>query len=259
MPRPKHKCAHENCDKLISAVSTHCRNHVPHTSDWVNRQAKSQIGKVLSTEHRQKISAAKAGKVETVCQWCGKTFMVIPSRLHKGQGKHCSNACTYAARAGENSPLWNGGTKEYTCQLCGRGFERHECYVNGETIACSYSCSSILKKAKQQNTSTNIERIMAQALTDAGVRFEEQKTLCSITIADFYLPDSNIAIFCDGDYWHNYPYGKPRDKNQTQTLQDNGITVLRFWGSEIESSIALCLDRINQYRLDSNGVKVTLD
>lgn len=36
--------------------------------------------------------------VERQCERCGMPFMVVPSRLKHGRGKHCSPACQYAAR-----------------------------------------------------------------------------------------------------------------------------------------------------------------
>lgn len=85
---------------------------------------------------------------------------------------------------------------------------------------------------------------MRAALADAGLVFQEQVSLCHVTIADFYDPTHQIAIFCDGDYWHNLPEHIERDKRQTETLRAAGITVLRFWGKEIKSNIGGCLNQI---------------
>lgn len=247
MPSPKHKCARLDCEKMISAASTHCRNHVPRTREWIERQAKTQRGKKLSLETRQKISKSRSVEyIPKICQWCNEAFSVKPSYDAKGEnhGKYCSSKCAYAARSGENSRFWKGGKKEYTCKLCGKLFYRQPCFVTGKNVFCSYSCNSIYKKSRQRIKRTGIEKKMAQALIDAGFDFQEQVPLCNTTITDFYLPQFKLAIFCDGNYWHNYPNGKPRDKIQTQILLDNGYKVLRFWGSKINSDIDQCIQQI---------------
>src|SRR3990167_7525109 len=52
--------------------------------------------------------------------------------------------------------------------------------------------------------------------------------------ADFYLPGPNIVIECDGSY-HRNPEIQRRDVLKTQTLIEQGVTVLRFPGSQIVS------------------------
>jgi very-short-patch-repair endonuclease len=233
---------------MIVAQSTYCRNHVPRTPEWINKQASSQSGRILSQETRQKISEARAGQVETICEWCGKTFPVKPARLKKGWGKHCSNKCTYAARAGKNSPFWNGGKSQLTCHQCGKVFEDYECYHTGELTFCCVSCKAVYYKAIQKTSDTKIERLMKAALLESGIPFAAQVDLCNVTIADFFLHQDNLAIFCDGDYWHSFPERQERDKRQTGILQLHGIKVLRFWERDILSNIGHCLSIIQQAR-----------
>ena len=51
-------------------------------------------------------------------------------------------------------------------------------------------------------------------------------------------------MFCDGNYWHCYPTGKPRDWYVNKILIDNEYSVLRFWGSEIKEDVDWCVKRI---------------
>jgi len=248
MPSPKHKCAQSDCDKMIAAKSTHCRNHVPRTLEWINKQASSQTGRTLSQATRQKISKAHAGKVETICQWCGNAFLIKPCRLEDGHGKYCSNKCNYAARAGENSRYWNGGKTQLTCAQCGIVFDGYECSHKGKLIFCSFSCKGIYQKSRQTTTNTNIEQVMRKSLTEARFTFQEQVALHNTSVADFFLPQDNIAIFCDGDYWHSLPERQKRDKRQTGVLQAHGVKVLRFWERDILSNIGHCLSIIQQAR-----------
>lgn len=52
---------------------------------------------------------------------------------------------------------------------------------------------------------------------------------------DFFIKP-NIAIFIDGNYWHNYPCGTKKDKKQTNFLKSKDYKVLRIWESELKDS-----------------------
>lgn len=67
---------------------------------------------------------------------------------------------------------------------------------------------------------------------------------------DFYIPELNIVIEVDGDFWHCNPNSKHaeakyksqkknqiRDKEKEQWLKDNGYKLLRFWESDINNNI----------------------
>jgi very-short-patch-repair endonuclease len=69
-------------------------------------------------------------------------------------------------------------------------------------------------------------------------------------IYDFYLPEHNILIEIDGDFWHCNPdtkYALPEcktqhinisnDKFKTQWAVDNGYKLLRFWENDINNNI----------------------
>lgn len=67
---------------------------------------------------------------------------------------------------------------------------------------------------------------------------------------DFYIPEKNIVIEVDGDFWYCNPNSKHslpkyesqkknllRDKEKEQWLKDNGYKLLRFWESDINNNI----------------------
>jgi very-short-patch-repair endonuclease len=69
-------------------------------------------------------------------------------------------------------------------------------------------------------------------------------------IYDFYLPEHNILIEIDGDFWHcnpNTKYASPECKTQninikndifkSQWALDNGYKLLRFWENDINNNI----------------------
>ncbi|MCH7605423.1 DUF559 domain-containing protein [Patescibacteria group bacterium] len=56
--------------------------------------------------------------------------------------------------------------------------------------------------------------------------------------------EPNIAIYADGDYWHNIPDVKERDKRINKNLVQRGYIVLRFWEHTINDNIQEVEDRI---------------
>jgi very-short-patch-repair endonuclease len=66
---------------------------------------------------------------------------------------------------------------------------------------------------------------------------------------DFYIPEYNILIEVDGDFWHCNPISFPepkydsqkhnmkRDQEKNQWALENGYTLLRFWENDINNNI----------------------
>jgi hypothetical protein len=55
--------------------------------------------------------------IDRICEFCGNTFSVIPSRIKYGRGKHCSRECQYKDAIGKiTSPasLYKEGHISYT-------------------------------------------------------------------------------------------------------------------------------------------------
>lgn len=50
-----------------------------------------------------------------------------------------------------------------------------------------------------------------------------------------FLIKPNIALFVNGNYWHNYPEGTEKDKRQIEYLQDNGYKPLVIWEHEFKN------------------------
>ncbi|MDE2590474.1 MAG: hypothetical protein KGL95_12525 [Patescibacteria group bacterium] len=102
---------------------------------------------------------------------------------------------------------------------------------------------------------TKPEKLLHAELEKRGIEF--QKNIYIDGRPDiFILP--NVCIFVDGDFHHANPSKyKPndrifeiqiveeiwkRDKEVTDWLLEMGFKVMRFWQSEIEKDVALCVD-----------------
>jgi very-short-patch-repair endonuclease len=88
---------------------------------------------------------------------------------------------------------------------------------------------------------TDIEIKMQQLLTTLGIKFEKQKVVADIAISDLYLPDYDLYIFCDGDYWHEQPHMILKDQWQNLQMANRGIRFIRFRGKEIMKNSPLVI------------------
>lgn len=94
---------------------------------------------------------------------------------------------------------------------------------------------------------------------------------------DIVFERAKVAIFCDGDFWHgrDWPAQKQklskghnpaywiqkiernmeRDQHNTALLENNGWVVLRFWETDIMTSLQECANRVVEvmkHRLQSS-------
>lgn len=121
--------------------------------------------------------------------------------------------------------------------------------------------SNTAKKIRSKNTS--IERILAKAMWSHNLRYRKQ---CKEVFGkpDFCFKGKKIAIFCDSEFWHGKKYLEgecfktnadfwetkiqrniERDKQVNAQLGSDGWVVIRFWGRDIKSNIAECVEKIS--------------
>lgn len=110
-----------------------------------------------------------------------------------------------------------------------------------------------------RNKNTNIELILRKELWKKGFRYKLNSKLYGKP--DIVLRKYNIAVFCDGDFWHgknylkeaiNYkPFWKEkiknniiRDKTVNKKLKKEGWRVIRFWKSDILKDVNKCVGKI---------------
>jgi very-short-patch-repair endonuclease len=228
---------------MVNKKALHCRRHAIKTPEHIAKIAAVNRGRKRTPEQRQRLSAAKrgAGSLDRTCEYCGQQFTV---QKPSAKQRFCSKACGYANRKGSNATNWLEDMPHMTCRVCGKNFRLPSKTIKGKRYTCSYTCKNVWQKTHQKNKATNIEQVTEKALKERGWCYESQVGLCNIVVVDFYLPNSKIAIFCDGDYWHSLPGKAKRDQRQTEILNQSGYTVYRFLGSEILADIDRCLAQI---------------
>lgn len=103
-----------------------------------------------------------------------------------------------------------------------------------------------IKNGIFKHTKTKPHLIMHQILNKKMELKVEEEKIVEIWSFDFFLPDYNLYIEVDGDYFHSnpkiYPYGPKtktqrinfyRDNIKNKYCKDKNIKLIRFWESDI--------------------------
>lgn len=213
-------------------------------------RAKWREGKYCSKDcHNQFIRDNAVHKnlptTEKQCEYCGKTYRVRNS-IARAQ-RFCSQRCFGLSNrpSGETNPNWKAKVK-VVCAYCGKEFETHVSRI-GRSMYCSASHRIIGNlKRLASNPRTDIERAMANALMDNGIRYDEQVLMYDKFLVDFKLQDYPVIVQCDGEYWHDRPATRARDKGQDNYLAKCGYTVLRFTDAQILKGMKTCMKQVRQ-------------
>lgn len=88
--------------------------------------------------------------------------------------------------------------------------------------------------ASQTVHESSIEKMVRSVLESLGVEFVRQHPIGRY-IADFYVPDKNLVIECDGEYWHSIDGRPDRDARRDRWMLARGYKVLRLGEREIRA------------------------
>jgi G:T-mismatch repair DNA endonuclease (very short patch repair protein) len=159
----------------------------------------------------------------------------------------------------------NSKIKTIKSQYNNKKFCNKECYSNfviesvknkteygtAYSKRASIGGANAILKGKRSLPEFNFERL----LKENNIKFESQYKIIlneKVHVVDFYIPDVNLVIQIDGNYWHCNPkrfkkdyyhsrikkYAKDiwlKDFNQVKDLQINGYNVKRIWESDIKN------------------------
>lgn len=81
---------------------------------------------------------------------------------------------------------------------------------------------------------TSIEIAIHQVLDKLEIKYEVHKVIDNLTV-DIYIPELNLVVECDGNYWHNLPEQKHADIRRDYWLRSQGFKVIRIWEKDINA------------------------
>jgi len=114
------------------------------------------------------------------------------------------------------------------CKKCGKEFKFRKGSALG--LFCSHSCYMHYKGR------TTIEIIIKDLLDDLKIKYKEQYKIEGFYF-DFYLPDKNTLIECDGEYWHSSEKAKRNDKLKNDLAKKHNYNLIRFSEKKIRTEI----------------------
>lgn len=136
------------------------------------------------------------------------------------------------------------------CPQCNEMFScKNRSMVNPSSNKFKKFCSRGCFLSSRNQSDTWIERATEQKLKDLSLRYVKQYEVGRMTL-DFYLPDFNLAVEVNGDFWHCNPdiYGKTKpihkyheriiakDKRKLKQLDALGYEVLIIWENDISEN-----------------------
>lgn len=167
------------------------------------------------------------GKVEFLCEYCGDSV----ERFHNpnNSDRFCSQECYYQWQ--REHPEENYFYKNPMFGSANGNWGRHP---NHRKNLDMRKLSLLGRLAQRPQKLTRPEKKLYEILNSYNIEFEPQKYIGSYCVDAFIKP--NIIIEVDGEYWHNYPYGKETDAKRDKELQEKGYKVHRYWAKDILNS-----------------------
>ena len=115
-----------------------------------------------------------------------------------------------------------------------------------------------IDNSNRKFSDTSIELKVEEELKKRLIEYKKNIVIENIARVDFYLPDSNVIIFCDGCYWHNcpecYPNGtgarkirKDKTKFKEDFYKKYGFDCLSLWTHEINSKDNIWKDKLRSF------------
>ena len=145
---------------------------------------------------------------------------------------------------GMNSPLPKGeglGVRDQPPQGEGLGVRGQPPLGEGHGVR-----DKLVQHARElRKNATEAEQILWRALRDrqlGGLKFRRQHPIGRL-ILDFYCPEKRLAVELDGGQ-HAADDQRAYDAERTAFLNDQGITVLRFWNHEVLNHLERVLQTI---------------
>lgn len=221
------------------------------TCDYCGKEYKTYILPRCSHHYcsRECSSNGRNTKQKVYCTNCNKEIYRRISYKPKSKNYFCSNECLN---------IWQGRNKvEFICRICGKPFYRSPSWTTEKKgYYCSISCrnkdvkfieNTCIKANAVQCNKRGLNRLelAGNAILDKFcLTYCTQYLINNKICVDVYIPDYNLIIQWDGDYWHGKDKAYDdldvrvkqrvnRDKSQDAYFRECGFRELRFWESDV--------------------------
>ena len=213
------------------------RKRGPYPEEWKRNMSIAHKGK-----HYPKISEAFK-KVERTEEWCKNISLSLKGKKHKSMSIE-GRANISASKKGK--PL----SEEHKLNI----------KAGNSTSEARQKHSLIRSKLILPFRDTKIEMIVHEFLVSRGynvVRGKAFKVGKTYHQVDRWLPDYNLAIECDGAYWHSSSKAIARDAEVDKALFDQGVKLVRLSEADIYSGeFAIGLESGLMYVPDNSNMQI---
>lgn len=213
----------------------------------------SLTGKPKSDEHKQALSVAKMGKSWGTHTDSHKKYIAEVSRENMLK--------RYAD--GWVQPPWTNERKAHMSNVMignKNGINGH--HNKGKTLDLSddqrknrsYKRSEFIQNNKTQSSNTSIELSCMKFLIENNISFIQQYQVngkTNVWLFDFYIPERNLLIEVDGEYWHSTKKQHNRDMLKINAATNLGFSVLRLSDKNLDFSIILGSDDLIKIHSDN--------
>ncbi|MFA5385574.1 MAG: DUF559 domain-containing protein [Eubacteriales bacterium] len=93
-------------------------------------------------------------------------------------------------------------------------------------------CGTIARQLKYQSP---LEKLVYKIIEGIGLQCNKQEPIGPYLV-DIYLPEVNLVIECDGEYWHSLPGRAEKDRERDQWLLEHGYKVIRLKEKELKTN-----------------------
>lgn len=151
----------------------------------------------------------------------------------------------------EYSTNKDGGTSihyHFKCNECGTSF-------TSTLLGCGKI--PICRTCYPLNSDSKLQKEIEGFLNDNEIDFiKNERGVISPMELDIYIPQHNLAIEINGNYWHSEIYkSKNYHLNKTKKCYENGIKLIHIFEDEIYYKKEICLSRLrNQLNLNHKTI-----
>lgn len=208
------------------------KSNGPMSEETKRKISESQIGKVLSKEHRRKLSESHKGQ---------RPSEETLRKLSEVRMGHPTSEETRRKLSEKNKghPV----SEEQRAKLRKANLGKHHTEESKDKVRQKV----IASLHRQAHRKTGIEKKVEEYLNEKGINSVYNAPFSGVGAVDFFLPDFNSVIECDGDYWHGRPGAREHDRERDEKLSKIGVRVLRMSEHEINKDWEVAKSRINLF------------
>ena len=219
-PKERAKRAHVFTDEERARISEE-RKGRSNNPEYIEKLRKGSAGRTLSEETKAKL--AEKARV----RWQDPAYRAKMESINKDAAKKRDTSGAKNGMFGrshtEETRVKQSEIRRKMCQDDSMIIERLGSAFK-EKLNDPQFVERMMEHLQDIQNPTLIEIAVGKALDTLGIAYEFQKII-GRCIVDYYLPEHNIVIECDGDYWHSLPKNKARDKKRDRWLIEQGYTV----------------------------------